>query len=286
MENYMQWKMMGGNVRLRKGVLPHIYKCQQSGSESIKPKRGAAAKRRRLETLQNIESSNLTHTSASGEWVDCSSGSGAVEDDPLELSDDGPTLVPDNGHVRHQKIQVRRKDFSRSKQVQTDNTTNKTSVSCSPIRKKVAHVSTSPISFKQTHSLENLQSSCSSQDSTDWECSSSDTNLDHDDEYKACMLKGTLISIDRAPKLLLDIPKESYFCLQILSDKTPVPHTDILITLKKIRLNEPYTILAMQFGRSSVNIGQIFRRTVPLVSKYFQELIIWPPPNKIFIDRI
>lgn len=48
MENYMQWKMMGGHVRLRKLVLPHIYKCQQSGSESNKPERGAAAKRRRI----------------------------------------------------------------------------------------------------------------------------------------------------------------------------------------------------------------------------------------------
>ncbi|CAH1108287.1 unnamed protein product [Psylliodes chrysocephalus] len=101
MENYMKWKMMGGNVRLRKGVLPHIFKCQQSGYESIKPERGAAAKKRRIEILQNIESSNLTHTSKSVKWVDCGSGSG----DTLKLFEDGPSLVPNNNHMRHTKIQ-------------------------------------------------------------------------------------------------------------------------------------------------------------------------------------
>ncbi|XP_046386795.1 uncharacterized protein LOC124156340 isoform X2 [Ischnura elegans] len=27
-ENYMRWKMMGGQIRLKKGVVPHIFKCQ------------------------------------------------------------------------------------------------------------------------------------------------------------------------------------------------------------------------------------------------------------------
>lgn len=80
-----------------------------------------------------------------------------------------------------------------------------------------------------------------------------DTDFDVNGEYKAIMLKGTMLSIEKNPKLLLGIPKKSYFCLQILADKTSLPIENILITPKKIRLDEPYTILGMQFGRSSAN---------------------------------
>lgn len=74
------------------------------------------------------------------------------------------------------------------------------------------------------------------------------------------MIQGTTMSIQKDPKLYLGIPKDSYFCLKMLSDKMKYPLSDIIITLKKIRLNEPYSILGTQFGRSSRNVGQIFKR--------------------------
>ncbi|KAF5287147.1 hypothetical protein FQA39_LY16025 [Lamprigera yunnana] len=108
-------------------------------------------------------------------------------------------------------------------------------------------------------------SSDQGQSTSEWECVS-DSEVDFDHEFKETVLKGTTMSIQKDPKLYLGISRDIYFCKKI-----PCAHQDILIVLKKIRLNESYSILAMQFAKSAANIGQIFKQTVHSVSKYFRE---------------
>ncbi|XP_056636272.1 uncharacterized protein LOC130444923 isoform X1 [Diorhabda sublineata] len=249
LENYMEWKLMGGNCRLKKEVVPHIFKCQLSSI--IKPERNNAPKRPRNDILQTLETPVDVQVSISTqiEWVDC--GNTDVKFNPLESSNGEEIPIGNISSVKSKKVQVKVRDFCHSKKTQTDNTT------------------TMFIPSKEKGNVD-------PETSSNWEYSSRSQK-----EYTEYMLKGTMMSIEREPKFLVGIPKESYFCLQVLSQKIPVPHINILITLKKIRLNEPSSILAMQFGRSSVNIGQIFKRTVPLLSKYLKELILWPAANKI-----
>ncbi|XP_046407170.1 uncharacterized protein LOC124171856 [Ischnura elegans] len=54
-ENYTQWKIMGCNLRTRKGVLPHIFSCQDRLSIEPVRDRPTVQKRRRKEMVAAIE---------------------------------------------------------------------------------------------------------------------------------------------------------------------------------------------------------------------------------------
>lgn len=89
---------MGGNIRLRKGTVPHIFECQRP--TNIKVQRSVAIKRNRRDVLQGIEElpEAQLSTSSALEWVDC--GSAHTETDPIELSDKDKRLTVETCHVK------------------------------------------------------------------------------------------------------------------------------------------------------------------------------------------
>lgn len=100
-------------------------------------------------------------------------------------------------------------------------------------------------------------------------------------EFKQHMLKGTIWSIEGDPKLYLGLPVESYHLIKMLATKASLPLTDIFITLKKIRLNYSFAILAKDFGMSISNSSRIFAKSVMILSKFLQQLIYWPDIKNI-----
>lgn len=53
------------------------------------------------------------------------------------------------------------------------------------------------------------------------------------------------------------------------------PTLDILMMLKKIRLNDLFVILAIHFGMSESNVSRIFKKSLIQMAQMLQELIIW-----------
>lgn len=74
----MRWKMMGGCVRLKKDVVPHIFDCQSFGETKSLSKRRIRFGRRKREKVDvepNKDASDKAINVAPIEWVDC----GAVD---------------------------------------------------------------------------------------------------------------------------------------------------------------------------------------------------------------
>lgn len=53
--------------------------------------------------------------------------------------------------------------------------------------------------------------------------------------------------------------------------------------LKKIRLNEAFSVLALHFGTSQSNVSRIFKKTISVISNKLGELIMWPDFSNILL---
>ncbi|XP_035443602.2 uncharacterized protein LOC126912321 [Spodoptera frugiperda] len=198
-------------------------------------------------------------------------------------------------------VQINKRPNFRSKSVQVNLTTKKTNVALSPVPLPSQNIGTSPIKpataavkrkLFPTKSDTTSISSISSQISHDYEpCSSSDLSYcvqdesaDSDDEkhFKNVMRSSMLSAIDREPKMLLGLPKQSYHLIKLLSENIPLPTVDILITLKKLKLNESFGILALHFGYSQSTISRIFNKSLPLIASKMKDLIVWPTPTEVY----
>lgn len=83
------------------------------------------------------------------------------------------------------------------------------------------------------------------------------------------------------PQLYLGMPKEEYYCLKLISEISQIHYVNIFITLRKIRLNDQYSRLAICFGKTTSTISEIFTDTVPKLSNMMQDLIYWPDKKNI-----
>nr|XP_023022016.1 uncharacterized protein LOC111510345 [Leptinotarsa decemlineata] len=171
-------------------------------------------------------------------------------------------------------------------------------VAISPFLVPVKNTSTSPIKtaqiagmkrklFPDTKPTDDLSitsqsSSISSeyeQETTSSEASWSQDNKDR--QFRNVMRSSTLTAVEKEPKMMLGLPNDSYHLIKLLSDNIPVPTIDILITLKKIKLNESFDILTIQFGYTQSTISRIFSKTVIGLAEKMRELIVWPKPSDI-----
>lgn len=87
------------------------------------------------------------------------------------------------------------------------------------------------------------------------------------------MKRGALMAITRNPKLLIGISNQSYFCIKHLQNFTRTSSIEILVTLRKIRWHEPYSMLAIHFGLSESSVAKYFNKTLPKVALCLNQLI-------------
>lgn len=84
MENYMRWKMMGGSIRLKRDVVPHIFDCQNFGETKSFSRRRVRVGRKKREELNKDSSARAPIVPI--EWVDC--GALDLSDSDKKLSEE------------------------------------------------------------------------------------------------------------------------------------------------------------------------------------------------------
>lgn len=94
--------------------------------------------------------------------------------------------------------------------------------------------------------------------------------------YKQHMIVGTLLSIEKKPKLFLGLPPRSFFLIKLLCEQAPLPTKHIYIALKKTHLNMSFSIMAVDFGLSVSTLSRVVSNTLPVLARKMQELIVWP----------
>lgn len=82
-------------------------------------------------------------------------------------------------------------------------------------------------------------------------------------------------------RFYLGVPKDSFNIIQLVCEQSSLQYNHVLITLRKIRLNEPYFQLALEFGTSITQIHNIFVHTVPKLADLLQNLVFWPDSKAI-----
>ncbi|KAF9404882.1 hypothetical protein HW555_014119 [Spodoptera exigua] len=194
-------------------------------------------------------------------------------------------------------VQVNIKPNYRSKGVNVNIPTKKQNVALSPFPFVTQNIGTSPVKLsvlkrklftENTADTISISSYFSSTSSTDYEPSYqsessevlSDSEKEKQFKYEMCSIM--LTAIEKEPKMLLGLPKQSYHLIKLLSDNIPLPSKHILITLKKIKLNESFSILALQFGCSQSTICRIFSRSISLIAAKLKDLIVWPASSDIY----
>ncbi|GBM78426.1 hypothetical protein AVEN_96767-1 [Araneus ventricosus] len=276
MANYMQHKLQGGNIHMKKDVVPHIFKCQMSLPAT--PIRQTGGKRRRLDILASLMDAQPTASTSAAANLDVESDASVAHVmSEKEFSDKSIQVS-----LKAPKVLVRSKATNTRRNIVKDS-------ACSPLKIESVTCGTSPIKkYKDMAPEENFSSDSSNEGSDDsYVCSPSSSDSIYSEQssdtedYKKLLRTGTILAIEKKPFLNLGVPKECFFIVSLLSKKTNCPHVNVLITLKKIRLNDPYAILAQQFGMSESNICRIFKETVRFIAIALQELIIWPDARKV-----
>lgn len=104
-----------------------------------------------------------------------------------------------------------------------------------------------------------------------------------DSELKNISLKRINILVRKNPRLYLGIPKDTFYIVDLLLKNThgTLTKDNILLILKKIRLNDAFPVLADEFGISASHASRIFCKGVSILAACLKQLILWPPPESI-----
>ncbi|XP_055917340.1 uncharacterized protein LOC129949737 [Eupeodes corollae] len=91
--------------------------------------------------------------------------------------------------------------------------------------------------------------------------------------------------IEKNPYVHLGVSAERLGILKnVVCTTANVPVIDLYLTLKKIRQNEDFSLLAEYFEFSESEVQQIFTRTIVKLARYLKFLIRWPESKKYY-DR-
>ncbi|CAH0717716.1 unnamed protein product, partial [Brenthis ino] len=289
MENYMRYHIMGtvDRVMLKPGCLPKKFQCQKRSLPSTVTSCPAAIKMQRLALEQ--------------EALDYST----LESDTKEVNTTLSSSLPVEVIVEHQpknkdkgvQVFVKSKYF-RSKLTQTEFKSH--SIATSPSKTWMSTVSTSP--FKVEHvkpatpshrklvldrsdsdtslysqsmfqqmspSVQSLQLKSLSESSS---LNEEEAILEKKREAKQS-LENKCKKIKAKPRFYIGINNNCYFLLHLIEKETNIPIVNILLCLKKIRLNTTFSELSDQFGISMSYAGKIFRKCVPTISAALKSFI-------------
>lgn len=86
----------------------------------------------------------------------------------------------------------------------------------------------------------------------------------------------TVTLIENNSKFYLGLPKKNYILIKLLEQWAKMNYINILIVLKKIKLNDVYNRLADDFGMSVSNVSKIFSTSVPKLASILWHFIYFP----------
>ncbi|XP_037963539.2 uncharacterized protein LOC119691085 [Plutella xylostella] len=295
----MEYKMMNlqeiekSTLRLKKGVLPHKFECEKDNQLQLPPVRKDFLKRKYLEIIEGAPCALPAEQSVSSSESNLEAAT--------SLSSSHIHIEKENNLHINKAIQVNSKIYKRSKSVNVNLCAKTKNAGVSPISIPSKMTSTSPLKIAQPPGIKiklfedntDVASKSSDQpsqlsfssfepDDTGSETSWIEDDSERESQFKNQMRSCMLTAIENEPKMLIGLPKRCYYLIKLLSENIPLHTIDILITLKKIKLNESFSILALQFGYTQSTISRIFSKSVLLLAGKMKDLIVWPAPVDIF----
>ncbi|XP_054715697.1 uncharacterized protein LOC129225127 [Uloborus diversus] len=275
-ENFFQHQLQGAKLKLKKGVLPHVFTCQKYQPPAKSTIR--AAKRQRKEAVADMLKncpqvlSNDASTSDDGCNSDVPADDNKCPAEDLERHGDKGCQVKPTYRSKSTCTNIIQVDFG--------------CTACPNVLDKACQT----MPEVQQHSINEEQCRIDATDSdvcnesSDFSCNESpgsDYEPEEDDRAEKLLLRSCMMKAIRKKSFMcLGIPDEKQFLIEFLSKHSNSSELNIIITLKKIRMNETYENLAMLFGMSLNNVARIFQETLHKVAGVLQNFIIWPSDTK------
>ncbi|CAH2104974.1 unnamed protein product [Euphydryas editha] len=266
-ENWIKFKMCGGKLFLKKDVVPHIFECQNR-MMPLKP-RSVIMKRKRREILESIEK----------------------KPDPSSESSFTETHGSQNIEISNDKgVQVSIYSYKRSKQVQAEMKTTQKTVALSPKRVNIRDHKTSPIKLNMykiiysndSSDSDSIRSLFKPEEETD---STSESVLSGCKQLKQRQLCDiTMGRIMAQPQLYIGVPLSSIILVELLQKYLKCNLFHICLVLKKLRLNEPFSILAEDFDIHETTASRIFSRICWKIAEILKKLIIKPSRETVLAN--
>ncbi|RVE53269.1 hypothetical protein evm_002102 [Chilo suppressalis] len=207
MENYIKYKLVGGRIKLKNGIVPHKFKCQQEHKD--KPERSAVKKHDRIKYFEKLlnkdEIPKLDLTEKPEEiLLACCPDETGLED-PLSFANNDQPLVISK---KNKGVQANLKDKGVHKSTMTDGKYfEKVGKIISDPEKVSVYTTNDTCSNASSHEMYKFdQHSNNLDEDTDTENSENETHL-----FRNHMQKAALLSISREPQLLLGLPKNVIF---------------------------------------------------------------------------
>ncbi|KAL0895461.1 hypothetical protein ABMA27_011581 [Loxostege sticticalis] len=250
-ENYMRHRFVGGRLFLKKHVLPHKFACQKEKPDI--QERSAFAKRRRNEHYSQVLPMEVPVSVAQQqqpEFIDISC---------TDVNMEAKVKI----QTKNKSVQEHIKDKSKDKSYQT--TLKKKSVTLKAKLNKADQITDN---ITEPSDTSRLSVSFSGSTTTFEEIPENNSN-------------NTLYKIKLHSQLYLGLSQDTYFVIETLVKTVQQPHMHILITLKKIRLNDSYSRLAVDFGLQKGTIAKVIRKTLPLIAHFMKELIHFPEKSEV-----
>lgn len=306
MENYIRFKLMGGQIKMKNNVVPHIFDCQPDRKRAFsQPPRSASVKRVRRRILEEALSMNTVPSSSSldaGPSMDAgplpsSTDAGpshtVASNDGSQVQSSSSNMHEDSGTVSAVPEATERRDVGvqarprvRSKAMQCDLQCG-ISVGLSPIKPCTSETGTSPMKpvITMTDSVESERESCTDETTgedesysiSDYSVSSQVDELEGEKaQFKSMALECTIRKLQHRPRLYMGLPEYAYYTFQVLEKYCKVPSMYIFLTLKKVRTGHSFISLADDFGTSEGNASKIFSKSLPIVSRFLRKCILKP----------
>lgn len=102
-------------------------------------------------------------------------------------------------------------------------------------------------------------------------------------EERTLRHKLTLKMMYEDPMLFLGVPPTHISIIELLANRVggKFATENVMITLRKIRLNESFKLLGKYFGLCKSRVSEIFRRSLPTIAECLREAIQRVPPETI-----
>lgn len=144
------------------------------------------------------------------------------------------------------------------------------------LKEKNAVVEPKPGPSSECYQKSSSSSSTASTSSAQPEFSSSSEELNSSEYLRKISVERTLLIIENHSRFYLGLPKEMFFLVKLLENESKINYRNILVIIKKIRLNDPYYRLALDFSLSVSTISRIFGNSLIKLASYMEALVYWP----------
>lgn len=293
---------MGGPIKMKPGVVPHIFSCQPDRKRTADhPLRLTSEKRRRKAEVADILATtgcsslpdarvkeNVTPNIPTETMVQPAEVENTNLDHLSNVCSDSDTTYRS---VNHKGVQVNLRPHVRSKNVSCNITIPVSHTSCSLIKLQsitIPSMRANTLSSSKQSDADILSTSVLSSllptTSSDYEPHLEEVNECETSNKKQMQCNALLITnyfISTNTKRYLGILNEWYWIIDLLHAQTRIQADHIKLTLMKIKVNDTFHRLGEQFGISYAQARNIFNSTVPRLAHMLKTLIYFPDPMSV-----